>query len=77
MSEEASSPNESLPEPLTPRELEVLELLAAGLRNQEIAEKLVLTPGTVKWYASDIYSKLGVKNRTKAVALARKLGLLP
>ncbi len=63
-------------EPLTPRELEVLDLIAEGLTNRDIADELVLAVGTVKWYTSQIYGKLGVSSRTEAVAQARELGLL-
>jgi ATP/maltotriose-dependent transcriptional regulator MalT len=63
-------------DPLTPRELEVLGLMAQGRTNPEIAAELVLALGTVKWYASQIYSKLGVSNRTAAAARARELELL-
>jgi LuxR family maltose regulon positive regulatory protein len=66
----------ALPEPLTPREREIVGLLAAGLTNREIAEKLVLSPETVKKHAGNIYQKLGVNNRTQAVAQARALALL-
>ncbi len=66
----------TLPEPLTEREEEVLELLAAGLTNPEIAEKLVISAGTVKKHASNIYGKLGVSGRTEAAARARELNLL-
>jgi len=66
---------EALPEPLTPREQEVLELLAAGLTNREIGEALVISPETVKKHTSNIYGKLGASNRTEAVARARKLDL--
>jgi LuxR family maltose regulon positive regulatory protein len=66
-----------LPEPLTPRELELLRLIDAGLSNQAIAEQLVLTVGTVKWYLNHLYAKLGVRGRTQALARARALGLLP
>jgi LuxR family maltose regulon positive regulatory protein len=65
-----------LPEPLTPREREIVGLLAVGLTNREIAEKLVLSPETVKKHAGNIYQKLGVNNRTQAVAQARALALL-
>lgn len=66
----------SLPNPLTPRELEILHLLAAGHSNRAIAEHLILSPVTVKWYVSQILGKLNVANRTQAVAQAQKLGLL-
>jgi LuxR family maltose regulon positive regulatory protein len=70
-------PAQSLLEPLTPRELEVLSLIAEGLTNAEIARLLVLSPGTVKAHTAAIYRKLDVAHRTEAVARARKLGLLP
>lgn len=63
-------------EPLSERELELLSLIAAGLSNQAIAEKLVVTVGTVKWHLNNIYGKLDVRSRTQAVARARELGLL-
>ncbi|MDY6875407.1 MAG: LuxR C-terminal-related transcriptional regulator [Chloroflexota bacterium] len=67
---------ESLIEPLSERELEVLRLIAAGLSNPEIAEELVIAVSTVKSHTNHIYGKLGVKNRTQAVARARELDLL-
>jgi ATP/maltotriose-dependent transcriptional regulator MalT len=66
-----------LVEPLTARELEVLQLLAAGAPNRAIAQQLVVTPETVKKHLSHLFGKLGVANRTQAVARARQLGLLP
>jgi LuxR family maltose regulon positive regulatory protein len=66
-----------LVEPLTARELEVLQLLAAGAPNRAIAERLVVTQETVKKHLSHLFDKLGVANRTQAVARARELGLLP
>jgi LuxR family maltose regulon positive regulatory protein len=63
-------------EPLSERELEVLQLIADGLTNQEISTRLYLSPNTVKTHARNIYSKLGVKGRTKATAKARAMGLL-
>jgi LuxR family maltose regulon positive regulatory protein len=64
-------------EQLTPREREVLALLALGDSNQTIADKLVISVRTVKKHTSNIYGKLNVSNRTQAVAYARQAGLLP
>ncbi len=66
-----------LVEPLTPRELEILELLAAGRSNQVIAAELVVTLDTVKKHVSHVLGKLGAANRTEAVARARELELIP
>ena len=66
-----------LVEPLSERELEVLQLIAEGLTNQEVATRLFLTLNTVKVHTRNIYGKLGVNNRTQAVAQARALGILP
>lgn len=63
------------PAGLTSREVEVLALVAAGLRNAEIAEKLYLTPKTVSHHLSAIYAKLGVETRTEAARAAAKLGI--
>lgn len=60
---------------LTPRELDVLQLLTQGMTNREIAEALFLTPGTVRIYLSNIYLKLEVTSRTQAVILAKNLGV--
>ncbi len=65
------------PSDLTERELEILQLIADGLSNREIAEQLVLAVSSVKWYTNQIFSKLHVGSRTQAVAQARTLGLLP
>jgi LuxR family transcriptional regulator, maltose regulon positive regulatory protein len=67
---------ETLPEPLTARERDVLKLLAAGLKNYEIAGRLVISPETVKKHTGNIYRKLGASNRTAAAARARELDLL-
>jgi LuxR family transcriptional regulator, maltose regulon positive regulatory protein len=67
---------DGLAEPLSAREQAVLELLAAGLVNEEIARRLFVTAGTVKTHLKSIYGKLGVHTRTEAVARARALTLL-
>jgi predicted ATPase/DNA-binding CsgD family transcriptional regulator len=63
-------------EPLSARELELLHLVAAGLKNREIADRLVISVNTVKVHTNNIYGKLGVGGRVQAVARARELGLL-
>jgi DNA-binding CsgD family transcriptional regulator len=68
---------QALIEPLTNRELEVLALIAQGMSNKQIADALIVSIGTVKWYTSQIYGKLGVKSRTQAVAKAHSLKLIP
>jgi len=65
-----------LAEPLSEREIEVLRLLASGVSNQEIADRLIVAVNTVKRHVSNIMGKLGVENRTQAVAKARAIGLL-
>jgi LuxR family maltose regulon positive regulatory protein len=70
------APKSDLIEPLSERELEVLELIAEGLTNQEVATRLYLSLHTVKVHARNIYAKLGVKNRTQAVAKGKVLGIL-
>ena len=62
--------------PLSPREMEVLTLLGQGLTNHQIAEQLVVTPGTVKTYLQRILEKLHLENRTEAMAYALKRGLI-
>ena len=57
-----------LAEPLTARETEILQLIAAGMRNQEIADQLVISLSTVKRHIANAYGKLGVTHRTEAVA---------
>lgn len=67
--------DESLIEPLTEREIEVLQLMASGSSNEEIAGKLVIAPTTAKKHVSNILHKLGADNRTQAVVRGRSLGL--
>lgn len=62
---------------LTPRECEMLEMLARGLSNKEIARSLEVSPNTVKTHVANLYSKLGVTSRGKAVDAARGLALIP
>jgi DNA-binding NarL/FixJ family response regulator len=66
----------SLPEPLTSRELEVLQALARGLSNREIARQLVITEGTVKNHVSNLIEKLGVRDRMQAVLKGQELGII-
>ena len=70
------SSEQVLVEPLSPREQEVLQLIALGKTNQEIAGQLVVARGTIKAHAASIYRKLDVANRTEAVARARQLDIL-
>ena len=65
-----------LVEPLSERELEILQLVAEGLTNREIASRLYLSLNTVKAHTRNIYGKLGVNNRTQAAARGRALGIL-
>jgi DNA-binding CsgD family transcriptional regulator len=62
---------------LTPRELEILEMIAAGLSNKEIAERGHVSENTVKTHSSRVFSKLGARRRTQAVQLGRELRLIP
>lgn len=70
------TPVAELTEPLTDKELAVLRMIAAGLSNQEIAESLFKSTGTVKNQVSSLMAKLGVRDRTRAVLKAIELGLL-
>ncbi|TXK76407.1 LuxR C-terminal-related transcriptional regulator [Paenibacillus sp. N3.4] len=76
MEEEAQPLPSMMEEPLTDRELEVLALLAAGLSNKEIADHLIIAIGTVKVHVKNIFAKLKVNRRTKAIAQAKELKLL-
>jgi NarL family two-component system response regulator YdfI len=67
---------DELAEPLTPRELEVLQMLAAGLSNKEIATRLKISDHTVKFHVASILGKLGAASRTEAVSLGIRRGLV-
>jgi LuxR family maltose regulon positive regulatory protein len=73
----SAPPGQSLTEPLSQRELEVLQLIAQGLSNREISERLFLALDTVKGHNRRIFGKLQVQRRTEAVAKARSLNILP
>jgi len=73
---QAQGPDSEFIEPLSERELEILQLIAEGLTNQKIGAKLYLSLNTVKAHTRNIYAKLGVNSRTQAVARARTLGLI-
>jgi len=62
---------------ITPRELEILELIAQGMSNREIAGTLFVSENTVKTHSSRVFDKLGAKRRTQAVQLGKEFGLLP
>jgi ATP/maltotriose-dependent transcriptional regulator MalT len=62
---------------ITPRELEILGLIAAGLSNREIAERLFVSENTVKTHAARLFAKLDARRRTQAVQIAKEAGLVP
>jgi DNA-binding CsgD family transcriptional regulator len=62
---------------ITRRELEILELIAQGMSNREIADKLFVSENTIKTHSSRVFDKLGAKRRTQAVQLGKEMGLLP
>ena len=62
---------------ITRRELEILELIAQGMSNREIAEKLYVSENTVKTHSSRVFDKLGARRRTQAVQMGKEFGLLP
>jgi LuxR family maltose regulon positive regulatory protein len=72
----AVPPPPGMVEPLSERELEVLGLVAQGLSNRQIGERLYITVGTVKTHVHHILGKLGVERRAEAAARARELGLV-
>jgi two-component system, NarL family, response regulator YdfI len=71
-----SSPVRELPEPLTPREREVLQMISAGLGNKEIAGRLSISEHTVKFHVASILGKLGAATRTEAVSIGIRHGLV-
>jgi LuxR family maltose regulon positive regulatory protein len=68
-----NAPKEHLPDALSEQELRVLNLIVAGMSNQEIADELVISVGTAKWHVHNVLQKLGAKNRSQAIARAREL----
>jgi DNA-binding NarL/FixJ family response regulator len=72
----AKSQEMFLPDPLSPREIEIIKLVATGASNKEIADKLVISEGTVKNHLSSILSKLSVRDRMQAVLKAKELGII-
>jgi ATP/maltotriose-dependent transcriptional regulator MalT len=62
---------------ITPRELEILELIAAGLSNKEIAQRVYVSENTVKTHSSRVFDKLGARRRTQAVQMGKELRLIP
>ena len=75
-SQPTARPPDALVEPLSEREVEVLRLIANGLSNQEIAQALTISVGTVKTHLNDIYGKLDARSRTQALARARARRLI-
>jgi LuxR family maltose regulon positive regulatory protein len=70
------TPGSELVEPLSEREIDVLQLIAAGYKYQEVADQLVISVNTVRHHTKNIYSKLEVNNRTQAIKKAHNLGLI-
>ncbi len=68
--------DEMIPDPLSPREIEILRVVATGASNKEIAEQLYISEGTVKNHLSSILGKLGVRDRMQAILKAKELGII-
>ena len=62
---------------VTPRELEILQLIAEGLTNREIGERLFVSENTVKTHSANLFSKLNARRRTQAVSIAKEAGVIP
>lgn len=73
---EISVSSSGLIDKLTAKERDILKLMSQGMSNKDIAEHMILSPGTIKWYTNKIYSKLGVTNRTEAVYQAWMGGII-
>lgn len=73
---DANKEEDFLVEPMSPREIEILDLLALGMSNKELANALLVSVPTIKWHLNNIFDKLGVRNRTASVAKARKLKII-
>lgn len=73
---QAGSVSQDLPDPLSPRELEVLSMMGEGLTNREISKELIISPHTVKSHVVHIFNKLGVNHRTQAVVWAARNGII-
>ncbi len=71
------NPSGRLAAGLTPRELQILELIAGGLSNKEIAERLFVSENTVKTHSKRLFEKLNARRRTQAVAAGKQLGIFP
>jgi ATP/maltotriose-dependent transcriptional regulator MalT len=67
---------QGLIEPLTERELKIMQLIADGLNSREVAQQLCLGVGTIRWYLKRVYGKLGVHSRSQAIARTREMKLL-
>jgi DNA-binding NarL/FixJ family response regulator len=75
LSQRSIPPSESLSDPLSERELQILRIMASGATNRQIAERLFISPGTARNHVTSILGKLGVSDRAQAVIRARELGL--
>jgi LuxR family maltose regulon positive regulatory protein len=72
----AAAPAEGLYGKFSPKEREILSLVGSGMRNREVAQKLGMTEGSVKWYMQQVYDKIGTRRRLQAVERARRFGMI-